>query len=317
MRGIGGYFELDQMINKPYYNNLIELNTGRNALLYLVKARRINKVFLPYFLCNSVSDVLNRQMINYEYYHIKKDFMPVFDRILKKNEFIYIVNFYGQITDDIVVQFKNKYGNIILDNTQSFFQKPIVGIDTIYSCRKYFGLPDGAYLSTDADFNEKIEEDQSASRMKHILGRFEGQASEYYSEFKKNDESFKELPVKRMSRLTRNLLGAIDYQKIIESRNKNFKTLNDNFKQTNILDIKIPYGAFAYPYYVANGIEIRKKLTEKNIYVSTLWPNVLKNNSQISIEFDYAANILPLPCDQRYGIEDMEYIINNLKKLGE
>lgn len=37
---------------------------------------------------------------------------------------------------------------IILDNTQSFFQKPISGIDTIYSCRKYFGVPDGAYLST-------------------------------------------------------------------------------------------------------------------------------------------------------------------------
>ena len=31
-----------------------------------------------------------------------------------------------------------------------------------------------------------------------------------------------------------------------------------------------------------------------------------------SIEYKYAANILPLPCDQRYGIEDMKYIVNQL-----
>jgi hypothetical protein len=31
-----------------------------------------------------------------------------------------------------------------------------------------------------------------------------------------------------------------------------------------------------------------------------------------SIEYKYAANILPLPCDQRYAIEDMEYLLDML-----
>lgn len=315
MREIGGYFQLDQFINKTYHENLIELNTGRNALLYLVKAKKISKIYLPYFLCNSVSDMLNKHKIDYEYYHIEKDFLPIFNKILKKDECLYIVNYYGQISNDFISKIKDEYKNIILDNTQSFFQKPMPGVDTIYSCRKYFGVPDGAYLSTDVVLNKKIENDQSSFRMKHILGRFEGQASDYYNDFRKNDESFKELVLRKMSNLTSNILGAIDYEKIIESRNRNFKYLHDNLKNTNILDIKVPFGAFAYPYYSENGIAIRKKLVGKKIYIPTLWPNVLKDNHEDSIEYNYAANILPLPCDQRYGVEDIDKMFYELKTL--
>ncbi|WFF74547.1 hypothetical protein [Proteiniclasticum sp. QWL-01] len=314
MREIGGYFQLDQLIDKPYYENFVELNTGRNALLYLVNAKKIRKIYLPYFLCNSVSDMLNRNKIDYEYYHIGRDFLPIFDKELRNDEFLYIVNYYGQIIDSVIRKFKDKYNNIILDNTQSFFQKPIPGIDTIYSCRKFFGVPDGAYLSTDVIWDERLEKDESSSRMKHILGRYEGQASDFYNEFKKNDESFKELPIKKMSKLTRNILGAIDYEKIIESRNRNLEYLHGRLKHTNILDIKSPYGPFAYPYYVENGIEVKKKLAQRKIYIPTLWPNVLKENREDSIEYYYVANILPLSCDQRYGTEDMKILLKELEQ---
>lgn len=312
MKEIGGYFGLEQLIDRPYHINVIELNTARNALIYLVKAKKIKKIFLPYFLCDSVANILKKYSINYEYYHIDKDFMPIFNQELHLDEFLYIVNFYGQITDNVIWKFKTEYLNIILDNTQSFFQKPISGVDTIYSCRKYFGVPDGAYLSTDTTLDEKLEEDKSSPRMNHILGRFEGQASDYYSEFKKNDESFKELSLKKMSRLTKNILGAIDYKRVIEIRNMNFEYLHSKLKHTNTFDIKPQYGPFAYPYYCENGIEMRKRLAEKKIYIPTLWPNVLKENCEDSVEYNYAANILPLPCDQRYNIEDMEYIVKEL-----
>ena len=316
MKEIGGYFELDQFVKKPYHNNLIKLNTGRNALIYLIKAKNIQKIFLPYFLCNSVSDMLNTHKINYEYYNIDKNFLPVFDKKLECSEYIYIVNYYGQITDDRIIELKNKHINLILDNTQSFFQKPVPGVDTIYSCRKYFGIPDGAYLSSEVKFEEDTEQDESVKRMKHILGRYEGKASDYYSEFQENDRCFKSLSIKRLSRLTENILGAIDYAKVAESRNQNFSYLHKNLEASNKLKLEIPNGAFAYPYYAENGIEIRKRLAEKKIYVPTLWPNVLNENNKNSIEYNYAANILPLPCDQRYEIEDMRNIIYNLKLWG-
>ncbi len=312
MKEIGGYFGLEQLINKPYYDNLVALNTGRNALIYLIKAKRISKVYLPYYLCNSVSDKLSKNNISFEYYHIQKDFLPLFEKGLKNDEYLYIVNYYGQVSDYIIKRLKDKYKNIILDNAHSFFQKPLPGIDTIYTCRKYFGVTDGAYLSTNSVLDFDLEVDKSSSRMKHVLGRFEGQASDFYNDFKRNDDSFKELPLKKMSLVTRNILGAIDYGKVLEYRKRNFKYLHSRLKHTNELDIEIPNGPFAYPYYCVNGIEIRKKLAKNKIYIPTLWPNVLRECSGDSVEFDYAANILPLPCDQRYGLEDMEYLIKEL-----
>lgn len=222
MREIGGYFQLDKLIDKPYHENLIELNTGRNALLYLVKAKKISKIYLPYILCNSVSDMLSKHGINFEYYCIGKDFLPIFEEKLKKDEYLYLVNYYGQISNSAIRSFKERYGAIIIDNTQSFFQNPVQGIDTIYSLRKYFGVPDGAYLSTDRILEEKLEEEKSSHRMKHILGRFEGEASTFYNDFKENDEPFKMLSLKKMSSLSQNILGAIDYEKVRLRRHQNF-----------------------------------------------------------------------------------------------
>lgn len=314
MREIGGYFELDQFINKPYHNNMIELNTGRNALAYLIKAKGIKKVYIPHYLCDSVSGVLKLLSVDYEGYPIDKNFNPLFDKKLEKDQYLYIVNYYGQISNGSIRSFKEQYGAVIIDNTQSFFQRPVQGIDTIYSLRKYFGVPDGAYLSNDKILEVSLEEEKSNHRMKHILGRFEGEASTYYNDFKENDESFKMLPLKKMSRLSKNILGAIDYERVLESRNRNFSYLHDRLNSTNILNVNMSDGPFAYPYYIENGIEIRKRLAEEKIYVPTLWPNVLKENSNKSIEYDYAANILPIPCDQRYGKEEMERLIEVLRR---
>ena len=66
--------------------------------------------------------------------------------------------------------------------------------------------------------------------------------------------------------------------------------------------------------YLENGHKIRKSLAKKKIYIPTLWPNVLSDTSKESIDYKYLANILPIPCDQRYGTDDMRYIINSLKK---
>src|SRR5665648_562646 len=196
MKEIGGYFGLEQLIKKELYSNLISLNTARNALLYLIKAKKINKIFIPYYLCNSVSDVLISNKIDFEYYNIDAMFNPIFEKELKENEYLYIVNYFGQINNKKISSLKHKHRRIIIDNTQAFFQTPLDGIDTIYSCRKFFGVPDGAYLSTDKRLSEELEIDISRERMTHILGRYEGVASDYYSHFRKNDTSLKSEPLK-------------------------------------------------------------------------------------------------------------------------
>lgn len=171
---IGGYFGLEQSMGKEYYPNLVAVNSARNALVYLCRAKKIEKIYLPYFVCGSIPGICKRENVAYEFYHIDDSMRPVLSLHLGRKEYIYVINYYGQLTDEEVISYYEKYKRVIFDYAQAFFQRPVNGVDTIYSCRKFFGVPDGAYLSTDGQVAENLETDISMDRMTHILGRYEG-----------------------------------------------------------------------------------------------------------------------------------------------
>ena len=252
--------------------------------------------------------------VEYEFYHINRAFEPVFTKEIGANEWLYIVNFYGQLSNEYLQTWKQRYDRVIVDNAQSYFQMPVDGLDTLYTCRKYFGVADGAFLYTDAKLDRELSQDESFERMHFLLGRYERSANEFYSEYVSNNKLFATEPVKRMSRLTENLLHGINYDIVAKRRQENFDFLDAEFRDINELNLKSVYGAFMYPLLIQNGPEIRKALQKEKIYIPTLWPNVLKECLADSLEYHYAADILPIPIDQRYGKEDMKRIAEMVKK---
>ncbi|MDO4564019.1 MAG: hypothetical protein Q4C04_00200 [Clostridia bacterium] len=312
---IGGYIELDDFKGKEYYPDLLALNSARNAVVYLIKARNIKKLCIPYFLCDCVSRVCVENNCEVIYYHVGLNFRPDSEFAPPADSWLYLVNYYGQLSDDEILEFKRKYPCMILDNVQAFFQEPIGGIDTIYTCRKYFGVPDGAYLSTNARIDDVLDMDRSADRMMHLLGRYEGVAGDFYGAYQSAEEEHYKLPLRLMSKLTHNILRAIDYEVVRHKRNENWRILSTALSSINKLALKTPEAPFMYPLYVENGAAIRKRLIQKHIYIPTLWQDVMKVDSN-DLERDMAQNILPLPIDQRYGAEDMFKLINAVDEEG-
>ena len=312
MREIGGYFGCEFAPGSEYYPELIPLNSGRNALWYVLEARKINRLYVPYYLCDSISMMCENKGFNFVYYHIGEDFLPSFSGSLRPDEYILIVNYFGTLSDNIIRKLREQYINIILDNTQAFFVRPVSNVDTIYSCRKFFGVSDGAYLSTSIRLQRKLKRDMSRDRLRHIFGRFEENAGSYYSCFRENESLIDDLELRAMSAVTHNMLRAIDYNKVINTRNANAALLALRFREVNRLDnLQLSEAPFAYPLYIEKGAAVRKRLACEGIYIPTLWPNVLYSGANI-MEKDYAENILPLPCDQRYTSEDMEYLSDRI-----
>lgn len=306
--------ELDTARGAEYHSNAVALNSGRHALEYLIRAKKIKKLYIPYFLCASVRNLCHKCGCKYEFYKIKPDFEPCFDGELDSDEYLYIVNYYGQISDNLVASYKEKYNNIIFDNAQAFFEMPVEGIDTLYTCRKFFGVCDGGYLYTDARIDCKLEVDKSYERIKYVLGRYETDAGTFYEESAENNKFFATEDLKLMSKLTHNMLKSLDYKYIAQRRTLNFTHLHNELNKINKLNLTVPYGAFMYPLYVENGKELKKKLIENKIFVPTLWGDVFDVASPNSVAWDFAENIVPLPCDQRYGIEEMDCIINMIQE---
>lgn len=308
MREIGGYFELDKYSMPMLHEGAIALNCGRNTLAYLIEAKGIEKIKVPKFLCDTVREVCEKEKISISFYSVTRDFLPE-ELTLEADEWLYLVNFYGQLDNDTIRGYVEKYERVIVDHAQAYFQMPLENVDTLYTCRKFFGVADGGILYTDTKLDKEIPQDESFDRMKFVLGRFERSASEFYAEAASNNDFFADEPIKLMSKLTENLLHGIDYEAVKQKRTRNFEILHEAFGKINPLKLTVPQGAFMYPLYLEKGGEIRRKLQAKKIFIPTLWPDVFEHCDESELEYDYAKNILPIPVDQRYDEEDMKYII--------
>ena len=308
---IGGYFELERFYGPMLHQEAVALSCGRACIEYLFKQKNIKKAALPIFCCDVVAESCRTAGAELRFYNIGRDFKPLIEE-LQEDEWLYVVNFYGQLSNEYLKSLKEKFPRLIVDNAQAYFAPPVPGTDTIYTCRKFLGVPDGGFLYTDCP-EFKPRRDQSFSRMNFLLGRFERTAGEFYAEASENNDYFSGKPIKSMSALTENLLRAIDYDMVKKRREDNFLYLRSALEDINLLNIHTVDGPYAYPLMLNNASQLRRELIDNKIFVPTLWPNVLQDAPKGSLEYELAANILPLPCDQRYGREDMDRIISFFK----
>jgi len=312
MNAIGGYFELDLIKGAEFHPNAIALNTGRNALELILKVKKYKKVFIPYYTCDVILEPLKKTNTPYEFYSINKNFEPVFDySTLKPDESFLYTNYFG-LKEKFINELVTKCKNLILDNSQSFFSLPQKNVPTFYSCRKFFGVPDGAYLYLD-NFNQNdFPIDYSSSRITHLIKRIEYDAEAGYNDFKNNDNSLIGQPIKLLSKLTKALLCNIDYKQVQKTRKENFLFLHKKLSKHNTLEIDIttPFVPMVYPFFAKGNDLLRSHLISLKIYTATYWSNVFDWVKKDTIEFDLTQNLIHLPIDQRYSKKDLKLLLN-------
>ncbi len=312
MKPIGGYFELELNKEGEYHNRrVLRLNSGRYAFEYILRAKNYRKVYLPYYTCDVMLEPINRLKLEYEFYHIDTTFRPVFDYSQIRAQEVFVYNNYYGICDKQVAEISQKCKSSIIDNSQAFFSEPLTDIDTFYSARKFFGLPDGAYLYTNKELNTKLEQDISYQRFEHLLGRIDIGPEQFYKFSKENDKKLSEGKIKTMSNLTFRLLNSINYNKVAATRIENFSYLNDRLNKLNKISIDLHEHVvpMLYPFVVENGNLLRKYLQDNKIFTPIYWPNVNKwITKEEKWEKQLYNQMIALPIDQRYSSKDMETI---------
>ena len=272
---IGGYFSLELHEGEEYHSKAIKLNSARNCLEYILRAKKYKKVYIPYYTCEVLLEPLHKCNIKYEFYHINELLEPVETFDLHDNEALLYTNYYG-LKQNQVQKLAKQYGKqLIVDNAQAFFAKPLHRIDTIYSPRKFVGVPDGAYLYTDTRLEDELPQDYSCQRMMHLLKRIDMTAQDGYNDFKQNDESLVGQSIKQMSTLTAKILSSIDYETIKKRRLSNYRYLDAALRQTNELHLELQEDQIpmVYPYFIEDDA-LKQRLISNKINEATYWPNV-------------------------------------------
>ena len=313
MKPIGGYFSLELPQHEEYHKNAIRLNTGRNCLEYILRVRGYKKVYIPYYTCDVVLEPFKKLGVPYEYYHVNNHLEIRDEVVLKAGEALLYTNYYA-LKQRYTEQLAKQYGNrLIVDETQAFYAKPIEGIDTFYTCRKFFGVPDGAYLYIDKQLNVELEQDQSYERMLSLTKRIDLSPEAGYQDFRDTSKSLVGQPIKQMSKLTQRMMKGIDYKAVAQRRRANYQQLHEALGKENNLELPLEDDAvpMVYPYLVpVKGL--REKLIENKVFVARYWPSVLECTTPDDIDYLLTFQVQPLPIDQRYGEEEMNRIIENV-----
>ncbi len=311
MNPIGGYFELELNNGEEYHKNALKLNTGRNAFEYVLLAKKYKKVWLPYYTCDVMLEPLKKNAIDYEFYSLNSTLYPNMNfSKLKKDDVLVYTNYFG-LCDQNVEKIVDKSVNTIIDNSQAFFSNPINETDTFYSPRKFFGVPDGGYLYTNGTLKTELARDYSFTRYEHLVGRIERGPKEFYHSFKENDKKLSQQEIKIMSKSTQRLLENIDYENSKKRRFENFSYLHGKLKHINSFPLVQDnnLSPMVYPLLIPNGAQLKEYLISQNIFVPTYWPNVGDwLNEDNTIEMNLFQNLIALPIDQRYTVNEMKTI---------
>ena len=304
---IGGFFSLENYGVELYHKNAILLNSARNALRYIIRTFHIKEIYIPYYTCPVVIDSIAKENCQYQFYDIDSNFLPVLRQ--PTESFLLYTDYFGICTENVkTLEKKNR--KMIVDNAQSFFSTAS-GIACFYSPRKFFGLPDGGIAVTNRECGQSIlEEDLSYERMSHLIKRPELGAEVSYTDFKENDSKLDNLPIKKMSSLTRLLMGNINYKRVKRKRRENFAFLHNVFNKINKLKINFNNKTvpMVYPLLIERP-ELRKKLINNKIYVAKYWEGLSHIIPYNSYSNYLVENLIPLPIDQRYNLKDMNRIL--------
>ena len=318
MQPIGGYFSLELNGGVERHAKALRLNSGRYALEYILKARKYRKLYIPYYICDSVMEPIKRQHVDYEFYHINEQLEPAVALHPKDDEAVLYVNYFG-LKSRYASAFCHAYRNTIIDSTQAFYSEPgsncgdpNVQCDTFYSCRKFFGVPDGAYLYTDCHLSEELPLDESYERFTFLTKRIDRSPQEAFADFHANGEALAGAGMRRMSRLTEQMMGSIDYSAKANRRICKFRLLDKALRGSNLLKVNLDDASvpLIYPYLVEDGARLRQYLIDHQVFCARYWPNVLEWCQPDDWEYRLAEDMVCLPIDQRYGEEEMRFILD-------
>ncbi len=316
MNPIGGYFELELRNHGTlFHDDAVALNSGRSALEYILRtSEKCKTVYVPYYSCDSILQPIERLKFNIKFYELDSALSPRAVG-LGKNECLLYINYFG-LNNLKVREVARKYGDVIVDNSQAFFAKPLKDVPTLYSPRKFFGVPDGGFAYTRKK-RFRLKRDKSIGRFGHLLKRLEDGPEAGYEQFVRDDAAVSEVPMSAMSTLTQRLLENVDFEEARERRNINFRTLHRRLRRLNeftkLIENDAVNGPMVYPYLRKDNHKIRRRLLAARIYVATYWPSVFHQTRPDSFERYLADNLLPLPIDQRYSIDEMETILGTLE----
>ena len=317
------------------------LLSGRTAIDWICSdiqaISKRSKVYMPAYCCDSMIYPFINRGFSLEFYDMELNGNRV-QYLLEEKEFdiFYLNNYFGfpnTIDGRYLLDLKNKGVTIIYDCTHSLLMSDDLCKEladyTFASIRKWSEVATGAIVSKkNGCFQNKTVldcpyADSKIDGMKlkgeYIHGNHSVEKSAFFEKFGIFNESLSEnYQNYSIDRDSFKILCNFDFARMRQKRNENSRFLYDSLKN---LGYVFPFGnpedcsPLFLPIFFSLKEErdsVRSILIKNNIYCPVHWPK------HKYVTLDMKANEiydreLSLICDQRYGLDEMEQIVEILK----
>ena len=326
----GGFLPLELNQESEYYNddmyNLIRFNSIKAAIRYTIRKLNLSTIYIPVYYCQSTAKAIADEC-NVKFYHVDEQLIPFNLPSDKSNIALLLVDYFG-IRKGTIKNIAKKYksASIFLDLAHDFFSKPVVmeNVYNFYSAKKFFGVPDGAYLiAKNIEKKEILNHilSYSCNYNQFLFKSYEEGTNAAYKQKKESDKYIAQNP-SYMSSLAAGILRNVNYEFVMNRRRTNFITLHKTLNTINNLEIikgddeeNCNYSVYHYPLMLGNSDianNVRKALINERIYSPILWNGNFIDKYGNDTEYHLGDKIIFIPIDQRYEAKDMEYITERI-----
>jgi dTDP-4-amino-4,6-dideoxygalactose transaminase len=306
-------------------------------------------ILLPAYLCPSVAQPLREAGADIIFYSVSQDLQIDLDdlrsRIGPEVLAVLIIHYFGLPQPQGVFDLLSSCDPpiwVIEDMAHAWLSRSADGLPlgrrgtvAVFSPRKFFPVPDGA-MAIVVDASTPLDAEVMPVDWTYMLQRTAGLfLRRLYA--RTGAEPVNRLAFNLLHRaerdldgsiststaswISRRILGNLDYKTAIEQRRRNYQHLLQGMQRMQLLVQplydQLPPGVtpLGFPITCDRRDDLRLCLIQRRIYPPIHWP--LPQNEAVE-RFDHLVDlsqrILTLPIDQRYGAEDMEYILDSMTR---
>lgn len=288
---------------------------------------------IPPFTCGTVIEPFLDLGFNVHAYSIDNNMHIDIERFRKelvesKASVVLVHRYFGFDTmknfETIIDEFRENNVVFIEDRTQCLFSSfPALNVDYyVGSFRKWTALPDGGFAVSKIKLNKSkplnydallVAKKLKASNLKYdYLHKGIGEKQMFLDEFREAEEVLEaEKWYYKMSPISQFIQSTLDTDELKKKRRSNYSYLYqliENMENIKILTPRLE--ADSVPLYLPVLCSQRKKLqsflAEHRIYAPVVWPKDEKCPQICNEAQQIYDDILCLPIDQRYDLDDMK-----------
>lgn len=301
----------------------LHLLTARCGLWLLVERLKPQQVWMPSYLCGAMLSAVDPEKTRVRFFPVDYNLCLSSDdwvANVQAGDLVVFIDYFGFPCDgERAQQVKQRGAWVLEDACQALLTEEVGAVAdfTVFSPRKFVGVPDGAVLTVGVNAGlvatalsppppEWCLKTLEAGILRREFDRYGGERR-WFGLFQTIENGLPVGPY-AMSEVARMLLlQAFNYEVIACRRRENYNWLADELGDLAVFP-RIPAGVvpLGFPIRLPDRDHVRQALFAEDIYTPVHWathgwvPREFEESHQLS------KHILTLPCDQRYGCLEME-----------